>query len=72
MAQALSSKEYNIDISGVDFASLVGRISTEDIDRLIKEQPSTLQGAVRAGLKQSAIAHIFNEVKKSKQTAKKQ
>ena len=35
MAQALSSKEYNIDISGVDFASLKGRVSSEDLERLL-------------------------------------
>lgn len=66
MANALQSKEFNVDISHLDFHSLKGRISTEDLDRLLASNPSTLQGAVRAGLKQAAIAHIYNEVKRVK------
>ena len=39
MARNISNKEYNIDISGIDFASLKGRISTEDLERLMETNP---------------------------------
>ena len=51
MAKTITSKEFNMDISMVDFKSLKGRISTEDLERLIESKPTTLQAAVRAGLK---------------------
>ena len=34
MANALATKEYNVDISTVDFDNLKGKISTEDLERL--------------------------------------
>lgn len=39
MAEAISAKDYNIDISQLDYDALKGRISTEDHERLVKNEP---------------------------------
>ena len=39
MAKALTAKEYNIDISMIDFKQMKGKVSTEDLDRLLAEKP---------------------------------
>ena len=47
----MASREQTLDISSLDYQSLRGLISTEDIERLEKKKPQTIQAAVRAGLK---------------------
>ena len=67
MASDVSTSAQSFDISELDYDSLVGVISTEDIERLHKAKPQTIQAAVRAGIKQAAIAHIYTSVMKQRQ-----
>ena len=51
MAERLTSSEHMMDISELDYKSLKGMISTEDLERLEEKKPQTMHAAVRAGLK---------------------
>ena len=51
MAAQMASREQTLDISSLDYQSLRGVVSTEDIERLETKKPQTIQAAVRAGLK---------------------
>ena len=65
MASDVSTSASSFDISSLDYDTLVGVVSTEDIERLHKAKPQTIQAAVRAGVKQAAIAHIYSAVMKN-------
>ena len=47
----MASREQTLDISSLDYQSLRGVVSTEDIERLETKKPQTIQAALGAGLK---------------------
>ena len=69
MAKQIATQHAQTDISSIvnneEMLKLMKeRMSIEDFERLTKAQPQTLAAAVRAGLKQTAITHIYFAVKK--------
>lgn len=69
MAESIATQHAQTDISSIlndeeMLKQLKERISIEDFERLTKAQPQTLAAAVRAGLKQTAITHLYFAIKK--------
>lgn len=52
------------DISGLDIDQFVGKMSREDLDRMRKHKPQTLQAAIRAGVKPTGIALLYHTARK--------
>ena len=59
IAETLKREQYDTDISRIDAAATKSFLSFEDYEILVNKKPNTLYGAMRFGMKPTAIAAIY-------------
>jgi tRNA uridine 5-carboxymethylaminomethyl modification enzyme len=64
LAETLKKEQYNTDISQINPDDVKSVISSEDYEILTKKKPNTLYGALRLGVKPTAIASIYFYLKR--------
>lgn len=67
IAETLKQEQYDTDISNINLEDTKGFLSFEDFEILSQKKPNTLYGAMRLGMKPTAIASIYFYLKKKGQ-----